>query len=194
MRKILCLLFPLLLLYANLYARQPQENRRIEEDKRGSLISTESALPKRETQSLPASSKPLEIRYLSKLQEKDAATLDDATLTIALLLGSKDNFNDFKKRLIYLEERGIVAKSTAISSSPDSPLTRGQAGHMFCKALKLRGGIFARIFGLSQRYALNELAYEGIMDTGYANSIMSGSDLVSLFINSADYLLRQGDK
>jgi hypothetical protein len=191
MRKISYLLIPLLLIHADVYARQAQDKRRIEEGKRDSLNSTESVKTRNGSALQVPASKPLEIQYLSKLLDKEVADFDDATFTVVLLLGLKDIGSDFNKRVAFLQEEHIIDNNASRSFSPKSALTRGQAAYMYCRALKIKGGLFARAFSLTQRYALNELVYEGIIESGPTNSIMSGKELVSLFINSADHLLQK---
>ena len=65
---------------------------------------------------------------------------------------------------------------------------------MLCRALNLRGGLWIRLFGLSQRYALKELTYEGIMLPGATNEIVSGRELIFMLTQSAQYITEVMDK
>jgi len=74
------------------------------------------------------------------------------------------------------------------------PLRKGQVAYMLCKALDMKGGLWLRLLGLSQRYALRELVYERVMVPGNVQDFMSGKELISTLNQAADYLARSHDK
>ncbi len=70
------------------------------------------------------------------------------------------------------------------------PLRRGPTAYMFCKALKVKGGAILSLFGVSERYAVQELAFQGIMSAGNVNDIIAGDELALATMQAADYLAK----
>ena len=74
------------------------------------------------------------------------------------------------------------------SFDPNEPLRKGLAAYMFCKALGIKGGLAARVFGMNERYAMKELIFEEMMYPGDARDIVRGKELIVMVTRSAEYL------
>jgi len=183
---LLCIFLPTFL-----WAKTAEDNRRIEEEKRESLRSTEEQLyPKRQ----PFPEQPpeyIDLSYFRELLSKRVVFLSDATKALVILLGVEAQEKDFASQTAFLKEKNIVPKNFAVETGQHKPLRKGLAAYMFCQALQIKGGIWLRLFGASQRYALKELVFEEIMLPGNLNDIISGNELVVIFTNAAEYLAKR---
>jgi len=182
---LLCIFLPTFL-----WAKTAEDNRRIEEEKRESLRSTEEQLYQREQLS-PAPAERIDVSYFRELLSKRVAFLSDASKALVILLGVEAQEKDFASQTAFLKEKNIVPKNFAVETGQHKPLRKGLAAYMFCQALQIKGGIWLRLFGASQRYALKELVFEEIMLPGNLNDIVSGKELVVIFTNAAEYLAKR---
>ncbi len=162
-----------------------EDKRRIEEEGRQSLRSTEAGSYER--QPISGRQEPTGPDYFQELLAKDYARHSDACMVLAVLLGADQGNTDFYSQVNYLKQQDIISEKTASQFRPDEPLRKGLAAHLFCRALKIKGGIWLRLFGESRRYALKELVFEGIVPGGNLNDIVSGEELVIILTRAADY-------
>ena len=189
MKKIIFLLFFIALIQIQAAAKTAQEDKGLEEEKRESLSSTEAVLAPEEAAITTPKESP-EYAFLSQLYAKKSASISDAVSVLTILYGAYKEKEDFSARLSFLKEKNAIPQDLARQLNPDMPLRKGLAAYMFCRALAIKGGLWLRIFGLSQRYALKELVYEEIIASGGVSELMGGKDLVDMFIRAADYSLR----
>ena len=103
-------------------------------------------------------------------------------------MGVENKYIDLNSQIAFLKENRFLPKKIAQDFKPTEPLRKGLAAYIFYKALGLKGGIIIRVFGSTQRYALKELAYQGIMPSGNVNDIVSGDELISTLTRAANYL------
>jgi hypothetical protein len=173
MKKIALIFFCLLLMPVSVFAASAEDTRGIEEDKRKSLAPTEIQQYPATAAEEPGSDKE-NYAYLLELYNKKLSSVADACRAISILLGKDEQF------VQKIDQQG--------------PLTKGQAAYMLCQALEIKGGLWLRLLGLNQRYALRELVYEGIMFSGSVQDFMSGRELISTLNRAADYASRFHDK
>jgi hypothetical protein len=107
---------------------------------------------------------------------------------LVILLGLREELKDYSARFSFFQKKGIISQPIAAHLHADSPLHKGEVAVMFCRALGIKGGIWLRLFGQSQRYALRELVFEGIMYSGVVNETVSGRELAMIYANAAEYL------
>jgi hypothetical protein len=62
---------------------------------------------------------------------------------------------------------------------------------MFCKALKIKGGILLTLFGVNQRYALKELVHQRVMSSGNVKDVVSGEELVLILTRAGIYMAKK---
>lgn len=186
MKRVLVLALLVLHMCSFSWAQSIQDKRRVEEEKRKDLSSSEFYLPDAEKLS-PPDVRSGQNAYFEELLTKEAASLADAYKTLVILIGTDGQFRDVDSQFGYLEGEGIIPKSIK-GSGHDTLLRKGAAAHMFAKTMDIKGGITLRVFGLSERYAFKELVYREIMYPGNIHDVMSGPELILTLIQAADYM------
>lgn len=173
-------------------AQTTKQDRRIEEEKRQSLEATVEYKSKAQTVRFKPSGE-FNIAYFEQLFIRKIAYRNDAFRSLVMLMGYESQYpaQDINSRISFLLENNIMPKQIAVNFDADAPLRKGEAAYMFCKAMKIRGGLWIRLFGMSSRYALKELVYQGIMLPGSANDIVSGKELILMLTESASYLTKK---
>jgi hypothetical protein len=173
-------------------AQTTQQDRRIEEEKREELkptLTAGPAAPPKPTQkeTAPPVPQPFEPIYFMSLIEKRIAYHYDAAKSIVILMGVDEERIDLESQVAYLQEKGLLSGRFREGFDPMAPLRKGPVAYMFLRALGIRGGIVLRFFGPSERYALKELAFQGIISPGHVNDIVSGVELVQIMSQAAAY-------
>ena len=192
MKKIFILSICLSLFSSLLIAQTTEEDRRIEEEKRESLQPTEAGIEKRKASPKPIA--PIDLIYFAELMPKKIAFRYDACKALVVLMGVEDQYIDLDSQVIFLKEKNLLPKKFETGFDPMEPLQKGLTAYMFCKALGIKGGICLSLFGMSERYALKELVYQGIMSSGNVSDIVSGEELVSIVMQSANYMAKKKEK
>jgi hypothetical protein len=187
MKKII-FVFVLLFLLPHLAGTQSvPESRRTEEEKRDSLKPTEVQIsPPQHKPELDQES--AEMQFLTGLYSKKVAQFSDAVKITTILLRTYDPKGDFIFEVAALREKQIISRSISEGLAADAWLSKGTVAYMFCQALGIKGGVWMRLFGVSQRYCLRELVFAGIMQARGVNELVSGAELVDMFIKAVDYL------
>lgn len=180
-------------------AQTIQQDRRIEEEKRETLKPTVGPPP---TSELPGPKPgadapvpvPLKELYFAQLVQKRVTFGYDAAKTITILMGVDEEYLDLTAQVAYLQHHGFLPRRFRQSFDPMQPLRKGLVAYMFHQALGIRGGLALRLFGPSERYALKELAFQGVMAPGHVNDLITGEELVQLMTYAAQYQIRQGSR
>jgi hypothetical protein len=190
MKKIILIFLFFLFLSSLLRANTAQDERRLEEEKRKSLSPTEVQLaPQKPTSQQTSSASGSD--YFKDLISRRVALRSDVLKVVVVLLGLSDKLQDSDAQLHYLNENNILPKNMTAHFDLSQPLRKGLAAYMFCRALEVKGGIWLRIFGTNQRYALKELVFAGIMPEGNVNELLSGQELVEILTRAAEYLAQK---
>ena len=187
MRKMAFLLLFSALLPSFLIAKTAEDDRRIEQEKRDDLHSTEAPLYKEEATSSPHPAPSIDLEYFQKLLTKKHASYSDACQVLVIVMGAQIQLKDFPSQFTFLKDRGVIPKDYLQNFHPDKPLKKGLAAYMFCRALRIKGGLWLRIFGASQRYCLKELVFENIMRDGNEQDTVSGEELIVILTRAAEY-------
>jgi len=189
MKKILFLTILLFVTPAYLIsaAPGPQDDRRIEEQKRNALKPTKvhSQSKKKPVQAPPLSQD--DIVYLSEMTLRNVTYGYDLCKTLVILKGVENEYIGLDAQVAYLLDQKFLPKGAKESFDPMKPLRRGLTAYTLRKVLDVKGGIFLRLFSESERYALKELAYEGIMSSGNVNEIISGDELAAAITRAINY-------
>lgn len=186
MRKILIFAIFLLVFTQFCPASPPKDEKRVEEETRQVLRKTEakSAVPT----SLAAQPAPsLEFKFYQNLLTKKYAVGQDILLPLLSLIGEKYPPTDQLSQITLLKEKKVVPAEATKEFFSDAPLRKGVAAYLFCRAMGIKGGVMPRLFGLSRRYAFNQLVYMRIMPGGGVDDLISGRELISIFTNAAAY-------
>jgi len=168
-------------------AQSVQDIRRQEEEKRDSLRPSEVQFYPPE-HNLPLKQESPELLFLNELYFKKAAQFSDALKVATILLRMYDPQRDFAFDLATLREKGIISRAISETAAAEALLNKGTAAYMFCQALGIKGGVWMRLFGLSPRYCLRELVFEGTMQASGIHELTSGAELVDMFSKAVDYL------
>ena len=189
MKKIIILLVCLSHFPSLSIAETLEEKRRVEEEKREDLRPSEVQIREGKVALSPrAPFDPIDIVYFAKLMPKKVVFRYDACKALVVLVGVEDEYIDLNSQVAFLKKRNLLPKKHQSEFDPMQPLRRGLVAYMFCEALDIKGGLILRIFGMSQRYALKELAFQGIMSSGNVNDIVSGEELVLVFTQAVQYM------
>jgi len=189
------LLLGLLLAAQTVEAQPLPRDRRVEEEKRSSLRPT-LAVPR--TPAAPEATKgeppvpwPLEALYFANLAEARIAHNYDAAKSIVILMGVDQDYIDLSSQVAYLRDSGFLPRHARRPFDPMQPLRKGVAAHLFQRALGIRGGLALHVLGSSERYALKELVFQGLMSPGYVHDLVSGAELVQIMDLAAAYRLKR---
>lgn len=148
------------------FAQSAQESRGLEEEKRNLLTYTEVHTPLAASSVLPEDASS-DLKFLKELYDRPLASVADGERVVTILNGN--------------ESGGDV-------SAQGDRLSKGAAALLFCRALGINGGIGLRLFPKSERYALRELVYEGLMSAEGPEELVTGRELVAMFVAAVDYM------
>jgi len=186
---ILSLIFILLSYCSASAAPGPQDSRRIEEQKRENLKSTQSPYQGKKLQR-PTKATPLQpddIVYITEMSFRKVTYGYDLCKIIVILKGTENQYIGLDAQVAYLKEQNFLPKNAQDTFDPMKPLRRGLTAYVLRKVLNVRGGIFPTLFGESERYALKEMTYKGIMSSGNIHTIISGDELASTITRAVSY-------
>ena len=190
MKKIffLLLLFSISHSTSILAAPGPQDDRRIEEQKRNNLKPTEVHYQGKKPVAKGTPLFPDDTVYLFEMTLKKVTYGYDLCKTIVIIKGVENDYIGLDAQVRYLKEQNYLPKHLEDIFDPMKPLRRGVTAFVLLRVLDIKGGVFLRIFNESERYALKELLYEGIMSSGNVNEIISGDELASAITRAVNYL------
>jgi len=176
--------------YLVLAAPGPQDNRRIEEQKRENLESTKIQYQKKPTKqpSRAAPLQPDDTIYLIEMSFRKVTYGYDLCKVIVILKGIENEYIGLDAQVAYLKDQGFLPSRLRDTFDPMKPLRRGLTAYVLRKVLNVKGGIFPRLFKESERYALKEMTYEGVMSSGNIHAIISGDELASTMTRAVNYL------
>lgn len=128
--------------------------------------------------------------FIRNMYKREKAEFADACRVIKTLLDHTDqeeSFSSVRKNLI---EKKVIPSDWTYTRT--SPVTKGMVSSMLCNALNIKGGITMRILGNTQRYALRECVWIGIVLEGTVDEYVSGGELLAIFAR-AEIFQKHGD-
>jgi len=168
-------------------APTPQDKRRIEEQKRHDLESKKPEAPAPSTTGRKAPLSPEDTRYILEMSTRRVTYNYDLTKLIVILQGVENDYIALDAQVRYLQDNDYLPRDKRESFDPMKPLRRGLTAYVLRKVLNIKGGIFLHVFSESERYALKELSYEGVMPSGNTNEIIGGDELASSITQAIHY-------
>lgn len=191
MKKMLVILVALIIFPSILLAQTPEQARRIEEQKRENLRPTEGKTSKIK-EKIPQPLDPIDLVYFAELMLKKITYRYDISKAIIILMGVENQFIDLGSQITFLKNENILPKKFEKKEfDVTKPLRKGLTAYMFCKALKIKGGILLTLFGVNQRYALKELVHQGVMSSGNVKDVVSGEELVLILTRAGNYMAKK---
>lgn len=164
-----------------------EQERRREEEKRRSLEITETKVLREEM--VPLRKIAPERKFFAELIHQKVTFYREGCESIVVLAGLEKKYPDFLSQNKFLIREGIIPRKLASRLGEDTPLRKGLLAYMLCRTLGIKGGLKARILGLKPRFALEELAFKGIMSEGNVRELVSGKELVVALTQAASYKL-----
>jgi len=126
--------------------------------------------------------------YLNEVVGRKAVSLGDGIELIMIVLHLEEKHTTFDAQIGFMKAHDLIKPSLTEETS-DALLQRGALAYMLCKTLKLKGGLKARLLGLSERFAMEELIYQGIMRQGHSKDLVTGQELVLIMTGAAQHML-----
>ena len=123
------------------------------------------------------------------LAQKRIAYRYDAAKAMVILMGVDEEHIDLEAQIRYLRSQSLLPRRFRTTFDPMEPLRKGTLAYILRQALGIRGGIALHLLGPSERYALKELGYQGVLSPGYVNDLVSGAELVQAMAEAARYKL-----
>ncbi len=129
--------------------------------------------------------------FWDEISTHRAVTNDDALHALALQY-SLPPAADHDGRVGMARTRGWVAADAELSG-PETARA-GWIALAVCRESGVKGGLTMRVFGPSERYALNELNYRGWLPGMSAEQALSGLQLIALLSKAEDAASRRPDE
>lgn len=189
---LLSVLLCFLLCCVPVFAQVAQEQRRVDQEARQGLFPTVSQpsplqLTPAQRVSLHQHDSVAEVDYFQDLLSRKYVRRSDVLQAMLLLIGEDPCPLGQAEQIDVLVSKKVIPPQFKDGFSGEALLQRGLSAYMICRALNLKGGLVARLVGLRQRYALNELVFLGIMPGGSIDDRMTSQEFISSFINAAEF-------
>ena len=186
MQKLTVFLFLFCVFPIHFISAAPEDNRRIEEGKRNELLPTEVHHP--ETKHKPAPLDDLDTFYFTEMAFRKITYRYDICKALVVLKGVENQYIDLDSQIAFLKQEGFLPKRFQKDFDPMQPLRKGLAAFILRKALNIKGGVFLHLFSSSERFALTELVYQGVMAAGNRNDLVSGEELTNIITRAANHM------
>ena len=130
----------------------------------------------------------LDTLYFAEMALRTITYRYDLCKALVVLRGVENQYIDLDSQVAFLKQAQLLPRRFQKAFDPMQPLRKGLAAFIFRKALNIRGGLFLQIFSSSERLALNELVYQGLMSAGNPNDLLTGEELASITMRAANYI------
>jgi len=130
--------------------------------------------------------------FFRVLAAKPNASMEDAVKALYMLKVGESGVEKmtFTEICDIMKQKGLIKAS--YGKDPKQLVNRGQVSYMLCKVLGIKGGLTMRIFGVSERYGFRECVYLGLMPVGSQWDKVSGSELMGILAQAAEYQENHG--
>lgn len=127
----------------------------------------------------------MDTRFYRKLLKKKRCTNDDGLRILLAFLEGGDKIPNPVDRLVAAGERGLYKESWTLN--PDDELGARTFAYMLCRALGIKGGLSARVFGMAPRFAYRECVSLRLMRANGEGRTISGDELLSIMARAEEY-------
>ncbi len=132
-------------------------------------------------------------QFVINYSNYDTANIADAVIAASYLLkDTKDNLK-LKDALEIFKQNNIKLKFKFCKNKnlekclEEKKLNRPILSYIFFKALKLKGGLTIRIFGVIPRYAYKELVYLGFFRGGVSGQYVTKIEILNVLTQAIEY-------
>ncbi len=126
----------------------------------------------------PSTDPSSQLDFWHELANHKLTSNNDAFHALLLYLDNDDQSTDYAQRVAALKSRGMLPAS--FHDPADVAVERGILAVAVVKILGIHGGLVMHIFGPVPRYAVKELAYDGIFPDSSPQQTFSGSEFVGI--------------
>ncbi len=134
----------------------------------------------------------LEGAFYRDLKKKDVATVEDAIGAVSRFKGYKGN-DDMQAELDFLTSQNVRFRKEITSAVARTPVTKGNAAHIFLTALNIKSSVMRYMLPSSQRIAVRTaIAKKLLPKDSIATEKMSGGDLMAVLTKCVDFKNKKG--
>ncbi|MHC4993687.1 MAG: hypothetical protein ACYTGQ_01410 [Planctomycetota bacterium] len=126
-----------------------------------------------------------QMEFWHQLSERTIVSNDEAFHAVLLFVDSDDPAGSYDERVELLKSRGMLRGDFDAPSS--QAVTRGDLAVTLMRGMGIRGGVMARLFPQSPRYATRELAYLNIYPVSSPHQTFTGPQLLGVIAVAEDY-------
>jgi hypothetical protein len=125
--------------------------------------------------------------YVRRIFQKDRCNFGDVCRIVLSLAKGEHTDAPFAEIQKDLAQRGIIEGEGGPEESV--AVTKGTVAYMLCQTLGIKGGLVARVFGLSRRYAFRECVYTGLLRGKTEMEYVTGRELLDALAEAEIYML-----
>lgn len=124
----------------------------------------------------------------------DDAYISDAVIAASYLLNDTKDKVTVKSAMKVFQDNKIdlkfkFCKNTELEKCiSEKKMDRLLLSYVFFKALKLRGGITTRVFGVAPKYTYNELIYLGFFRGGFSGQYVTKLEVLNTLTSALEYV------
>ncbi len=124
----------------------------------------------------------------------DDAYVSDAVIAASYLLSETKEKVTIKSALKIFQDNKIDLKFKFCKNGElekcltEKKLNRLELSYIFFKALKLKGGLTTMIFGVTPKYAYNELVYLGFFRGGFSGQFVTKLEVLNTLTSALEYI------
>jgi hypothetical protein len=138
------------------------------------------------TAKLAANDADARLEFWHQLSDQSLTSNDDAFHAMLLYFDGQDDAPTYAARVERLKSRGMLPKDFA--GVADAAVDRGTVAVAIAQSLGIKGGLTARMFGMSPRYAVRALQYQNLYPLESSpNQTFSGAEFVGIIGRIEDY-------
>jgi hypothetical protein len=126
------------------------------------------------------------MEFWHQLSDQPLTSNDDAFRALLLYFDGKDDAADYATRVERLRSLGMLPKD--FSGPADGAVDRGTVAVAVAQGVGIKGGLTARMFGMSPRYAVRALQYQSLYPQETSpNQTFSGAEFVGIIGRIEDH-------
>lgn len=126
-----------------------------------------------------------QMTFWHDLASRSLVANDEAFHALLLFVDGHDDSETYEERVATLKGRKMLPGG--FNAQADHAITRGNMAVAIVGALNIKGGVMLRLTGANPRYALRELAYEGLFPQSSSHQTFTGQQFLGIIGKAEDY-------